>query len=873
MKKAINILSIVGITSAVIFILVLFLREAEAKATFDEFPINQTRPINFQMNQDVWQPMTNREKLDQMRDWLLITVVSKSGLSPQAVNKTLYDLPPIRYGYMQPIANFEYEDTRSRYVGEGKVVALLPVCSPEGRVERLAHIADEHRKNTGEMPTTLEVFDYKVDLDDESAELTRGETIKAKDLFTEKYGYVEKRISNLEDFKQFMEQADDITFATTSGGLTVGGRKIKGRPYRGIRVEDVAALWQSEHKIQGQSNPMKKKLDEFNDRWNKKTYTTPAEKITLEAQLKREEAQLKKEISQLKKENKGKLADGSGFSLDPTFDFRGLKKYFDNEIAPRINLSGLSFPSFSYGDRSLDSHGVSNKDVSEALDRGDADPLYDFLDEMSKKTPDAARELLDFLKYKYSFQEARYDGYIEGTEVGMVLFYTDLLAKLWALDYLNATPNRYIDGFDSLTRISVSPIYKKDVEELTNTRLWFGPQNKGFQVLDGGSSLSFSYNATRVYAASATSFQPGKESEPNAASAGFLGWWNEHYDEIARFEPQYQRLNEIMKWSLLISWLNNSHEGNLLGFLAGIDVDHNNWFPSWVKKQDDLRFEEWGETSADLLREKGYLSERKVCFLSKGYKDSKYESMPLLLSKAYERFGQIQHLAGGVSLAEEGLFAERVPLSSGTKVESLLLRSNLKYEPNLTGESISTFEGAKFNFRTVSTDTVEVTSTPNLGAKLRGTYSEMAPNLEFERTIAQNGSDFSLKTRAGGAELGSLEIKSTGNGFRVGWHSLDIEKAQVLARQMSIGKVESLAIIENNPSIESFIQLPETEQYLLKFQGSDTWVPPLAISGKRARRTWPRTRRVIALTGSSPMKSNSCSAKMSSSSFSKMAKV
>jgi hypothetical protein len=823
-KKAINILSIAGIVSAVTFILVLFLREAEAKPTFDEFPINQTRPIDFQMSRDVSETMTNREKLDQMRDWLLITVVSNSGLSPQAVNKTLFDLPPIRYGYMQPIANFEYEDTRSRYVGNGIVVALLPVCSSEDRVERLAHVADEHRKNTGEMPATFEIFDYKIDINDESAELTRRETLRGKELFTEKYGYVEKKINNIEDFKQFMEQAEDITFATTSGGLTLGGRRIKGCPYRGIRVEDVAAIWQSENKIQSQSNPAKKKLDEFNNRWDKKTYTTPVEKMTLEAQLKREKMQLKKELNQLQKEYKGKLADGSGFSLDPTFDFKGLKKFFDSEIAPRISPDGLSFPSFSYGDSSLDSRTVSNKDVSEALDRGDAEPLYDLLEEMSKKDADYASQLLQFLKYKYSFQEARYDGYIDGTEVGMVLFYTDLLAKLWALDYLNAIPNRYIDGFDSLTRMSVSPIYKKDVEELTNTRLWFGPQNKGFQVLDAGNSLTFAHNATRVYAASATSFQPGKESEANAASAAFLGWWNEHYDEIARYESQYQRLNEIMKWSLLISWLNNSQKGNLLGFLAGIEVYHENWFPSWVKQQNGLRFEEWGESCGDLFREKGYLSQSKVCFLSKGYKDSKYESLPLLSSNGYTQFGKVHHLSGGVSLAEKGLFTERVPLSSSTRVESLILRSNLKYEANLTGESITTLDGAKYDFRTVSFDTAEVTSTPNLGAKLRGTYSEMAPNLEFERTVAQQGTDFSLTTKAGGAELGSLEIKGTGNGFRVGWHSLDIDEAQVLARQMSRARVEPLAIIENNPGVESFIRLSDSEQYLVKFQGSDTWV-------------------------------------------------
>ena len=40
-------------------------------------------------------------------------------------------------------------------------------------------------------------------------------------------------------------------------------------------------------------------------------------------------------------------------------------------------------------------------------------------------------ELLQGLLQRYSYQAARYDGPLDGTEVGMVLFYTDLLAKMW----------------------------------------------------------------------------------------------------------------------------------------------------------------------------------------------------------------------------------------------------------------------------------------------------------------------------------------------------------------------------------------------------------------------------------------------------------
>jgi hypothetical protein len=60
------------------------------------------------------------------------------------------------------------------------------------------------------------------------------------------------------------------------------------------------------------------------------------------------------------------------------------------------------------------------------------------------------------------FQKARYDGYLQGTEVGMVLFYTDILAKIWALNYLDSTPSKLIPEFQSPTKIQISSIYKKE---------------------------------------------------------------------------------------------------------------------------------------------------------------------------------------------------------------------------------------------------------------------------------------------------------------------------------------------------------------------------------------------------------------------------
>ena len=114
-------------------------------------------------------------------------------------------------------------------------------------------------------------------------------------------------------------------------------------------------------------------------------------------------------------------------------------------------------------------------------------------------------------------------------------------------------------------------------------------------MADEGKILLFGRIATRVYAASSDLLNPGVEDEPAAKSEAFLGWWNDHYEEVAQYEPEYQRLNEIMKWSLLISWLNKDDNGKHLRFLAAVEVERDKWFPNWIRQQSNLKFSELGQ--------------------------------------------------------------------------------------------------------------------------------------------------------------------------------------------------------------------------------------------------------------------------------------
>ena len=131
---------------------------------------------------------------------------------------------------------------------------------------------------------------------------------------------------------------------------------------------------------------------------------------------------------------------------------------------------------------------------------------------------------------------------------------------------------------------------------------------------------------------------------------------------MARYEPEYQRLNEIMKWSLLFSWLGEHRDMERLQFLASTPVKHDAWFPLWARNNPNLKFRYWD----------------RVQFFPQGYKGVDTESLPLLQSRWFQLSRGPRHaITGGVSLASEDLMVARPVVPKN--VDSLLLRSNLDY--------------------------------------------------------------------------------------------------------------------------------------------------------------------------------------------------
>jgi hypothetical protein len=804
-------------------------------ASFGLFPQGQRRSVSLNIEEDYLRQFSSRERLDQARDWLLFTIISSIGLPPARVDEILYDLQTSRHGYLQPVSQREYGPRRSRYVDGQNVVALLPAETADQRAHDLAHIADKHRNDTGEIPPIIQVFEYTIDLQTRAASIIRRDEVQGQDLYTPQYGYFEDRVKSRQDLERFLGRVDDLTFARMDAeGLTLGGRKIQG--YRGISLENVATVWVAGRELKSKRDqaapPDGKKEEEFKRRWEErirefqarwapklkladhasgqgdKSPLTPEQRkefsqelATLIIRKRTEQRQLEREL--MLDEQKAAALKGIGFSLDPHYDYKGLADYFKTQIKPKLEKLALS------------SHAAVDAESILSAEKGLADedeiPLLELLDDLENSVTESESALGFQLKkdiLQYQIQTARYDGdSLRRTEVGMVLFYGDLLAKLWALDYKGGSPKRHIEDFTPLPDLHISPVFLPELLELPDTRLWFGPQIKGYQATDNGKALVFARNATRIYAASSNPLDPGREEEPNAEAAGFIGWWDDHFEEIARFEPEYDRLNQIMKWSLLIGWLDHSHNEASLSFLDTVKVDTSFWFPDWARKHPELRFRQWDQ----------------IGFYPKGYKGIQTEAMPTLFSRSYFQSGSHGYFAGGVSLADKDAFEKRGAFPSYKQIKKWIIRSDLDAERSAGPGGVKVLDGSEYQMAQTAPNRSRLTAIPRPGEIIRSKFAQLLGPQKIERFTVRTQNNSTITSSAGGTDFANLDIVSSENGFKLSFKGLDLERAHRLARRVSRSPNPESAL-RIDPDVESIIIASDEDLYFVKERSMKKWV-------------------------------------------------
>ena len=389
----------------------------------------------------------------------------------------------------------------------------------------------------------------------------------------------------------------------------------------------------------------------------------------------------------------------------------------------------------------------------------------------------------------------------------MVLFYTDLLMKLWAQDKERATP-RAVKGFPNRTAMEVAAIYRTEVTDAPTTRLWLGSLEDGYQTARQGDDLLFARVSTRVFAVpnDAISGQDRTDTtEPHIYNRIFMSWWNEHYEEVARYEPEYERLNEIMKWSQLIVWLNASAQSHAFEFLRAVPVDRSNVFTTWIHKHPELTFRNWSA----------------IEFKPKGYEGSTTEALAIVSSRPFQQFGETKHWKGGVSLARRTEFAKRAALADDVPVPARRARLDYAKSNTASGE-LRTAQGIEYQVHSAGAGNASTIARVPTAQRLRGLVSEFRHS-DLERTITRTPNGMFIRARAVNAEIGDFHVARTSNGFRAGWRAREIDRGQAVARRAS-RSTDMARSLAGDPDVEAVIKLAGSDNYLVKTIDGERWM-------------------------------------------------
>lgn len=538
------------------------------------------------------------ERIEQVRDWIVHAFLAAREVPADRIAVSLHSQPPLRQPALSEVHTWQYGIGRWVWVDDdpmddsvGDLYAFLPA---EADQQLLGGLADDFRRTMGEVPAFVHHVAYEIDDQVQTASFAFIETLTGEVLFADggKFGYCEREICTQTDLKRFLRQIDELVCVSMEGGkLTLGGRDLPGRS-PAVSVEDVAVLYQAYQKadVRVQLGTLATALRQAYPRLSSTNASALAAAIhkalTEGHKGSDQQATILCRLYGIDTDRAVELyvkyvTGGSiGFSLDPDGAADHLSLFSE--------LSNLE----------VQSAGVDLREwmgaVLEVLQR-QLLPLHQAMQKLLDEGTEEARKVyskISSLLGRYACQCARYDGDIQGTSVGMTLFYCDLLAKLWLYNYDGSTPTEEI-GLIPILGIPVASVYWEEIWKYSKGRLWFGPN---WEMIGRGTDfLTFSPVTTQIFTrASDPTASAGEEVKPTEERRSWTLWWEAHWPEIMEYEPEYYRLNEITKFSALMAWLQESGGMSTLCFLEQERVTRTHEFDTWLEEnRDRLAFKAW----------------------------------------------------------------------------------------------------------------------------------------------------------------------------------------------------------------------------------------------------------------------------------------
>lgn len=472
-----------------------------------------------------------------------------------------------------------------------------------------------------------------------------------------------------------------------------------------------------------------------------------------------------------------RMPEAPGFSLDPQWDVERVRTQLrllltrPEELLQRARTVAGALPAESDGPspvvRAIDAREAASGAQTVKLSAGFRATLQATLASLpngsSRLSEQAEIALQRLMKYdptsdpsdavayalaRYALSEARlqcarYDGPLGSTNVGMVLFYTDLLAKEWAgLNYRRSAPLGEVQGFQTIPDSAgdVEATYWAEDIVRSQTRLWFAPKPDGWTTSGSGDELDFGHVASRVYSAGSDPLRPGREATAAEDTRRVLAWWDRRFEQIADYEQQYHAQNQIMKWSVVTGWLAAQ---NRLAFLKETAPTAQGTFDQWYTTRDDLR-------ARDQIR----LRPRSEWL-------NGTECLDLLSSRPFIANGRAENTSGGVSLASARDVDQVVQRMRSVPAE--LRTFGISGEVRAGSRAVKTANGTTFEF---SRHDASVGISVPTDRRVRGGGLDLSAR-DFRTTVSSAAGGTNIAVRAGSRLVEDLHIEKGAHGPRL----------------------------------------------------------------------------------------------------------
>jgi hypothetical protein len=492
------------------------------------------------------------DTLEQVRDWTRTALALRLGVSADAFRDSSYDLLPVREDTFADMARQPVGPGRALPDGRGVLHVLVQQTDQQQQGDRqprkgqpprkdqqedrtVGLLLDQYRADSGTDPSRVQVHRYRID--------TKARTVAVTDLPVEgtpaartTRGYREARVDSLEGLRSFLSTTTSLSRLERRGTeLWAGGWNWAVPATARVDAADVSAL------------------------------------------------------------ERGYAPDSTqrpGFSLDPapvrtTEDLLAVVPGIGRDLAERILHGGWPAGGFA-----------SSADLREVVEgrlmprtRATPDPRASRLPSDRTQLWALARQLSGQAPYS----QARYDGGLVGTEVGMTLFYADYVAKNWVVGTGSGTPATQVPGFvaDNAAKTPWSHCPTEAEARAGGSeqgRLWFGQNDSAFRT--DPDAVSIGSEPTRLFVRVEQGSRAdggANEADPDYTFGRGIRWWDRHYLDIADYEPQYQRLDQIMRWSGALDWLASTSTTADRPRLPATDVTSDLTFTQWYQRHTELR--------------------------------------------------------------------------------------------------------------------------------------------------------------------------------------------------------------------------------------------------------------------------------------------